>query len=307
MPFGSRISSDTQRASVENLHWCRRIGLVGNYVDEPSLERWNLSDLTGRWVPEARGDRLDLALDAITVATVIEGYFDGPIGRTPEKIPQIIDPLLKILQCDLPVGRDPLLQAFWSVWQRTIIGRSGEWKRRAANNWTGYLHAFQAEAEIRVSGQVQTYDAFLDLRRHSGCVYPMLDLIEASYDFEVSPETYSSLVLQDMMRIVADVVDTMNDLHSVDKEAECGDPHNLVLILEQQEGISRTEAAAAVQSMLKSWCEDFIECEKRLEDGIDDAADYFLTGEKVNIRRFVAGMRDCMGGHPDWYRVTKRY
>ncbi|GEN07857.1 germacradienol/geosmin synthase/pentalenene synthase [Myxococcus fulvus] len=307
IPFASRCSPDRDAARQRNLDWARASGLVANEVDERRYGSWDIADLAARWLPRASGAELDLAVDAIIVGTLIDEQFDGARDVPPEQVRVDCEALLDVLQVE---GRPPspvgvLATALADVWERTCRGASLEWRRRAARHWRWFIEAFPEEARWRQGSARLTRDRFLELRRKSGLVYMMMDLTEKANGFETTDRARQVPGVQRLLVLTADLVDTMNDVCSVEKELSRGDVHNLVLVQQAEHGGSRERAVAEIHDSMRRWCEEFIQLAAGLPEAC--AREQLPRAETDNLLRLVQGLEENLGGHPDWYRTTRRY
>ncbi|MFY1830862.1 terpene synthase family protein [Myxococcus fulvus] len=307
LPFVSLCSPDRDAARQRNFDWARGFGLVANEVDERRYRSWDIADLAARWLPQASGAELDLAVDAIVVGTLIDEQFDGARDLLPAQVRADCETLLAILQVE---GRPPppvgvLAAALADVWTRTCRGASLEWRRRAARHWRWFLEAFPEEARWRQGSVKLTRDSFLALRRKSGLVYMMMDLTEKANGFETTERARQVPGVQRLLDLTADLIDTMNDVCSVEKERARGDVHNLVLVLHAEQGGSREGALVEAHDSMRRWCEEFIQIAAGLPEAC--ARQQLSRAETDNLLRLVQGLEENIGGHPDWYRTTRRY
>ncbi|WP_408888424.1 terpene synthase family protein [Myxococcus faecalis] len=307
MPFPSRCSPDRDAARRRNLDWARASGLVTNEIDERRYGSWDIADLAARWLPRASGARLDLAVDAIVVGTLIDEQFDGARDIPPEQVRADCETLLAVLQVEgppsSPVG--VLATALADVWARTCRGASLEWRRRAARHWRWFLEAFPEEARWRQGSVRLTRDRFLALRRKSGLVYMMMDLTEKANGFETTERARQVPGVQQLLDLTADLIDTMNDVCSFEKERARGDVHNLVLVLQSERGGPCEKALAETHDTMRRWCQEFIQLAAGLPEAC--ARQQLSRVETDNLLRLVQGLEENIGGHPDWYRTTRRY
>ncbi|MFI6764712.1 terpene synthase family protein [Streptomyces sp. NPDC050355] len=145
-------------------------------------------------------------------------------------------------------GSGPLVAAFAEVWRRLSQGASAEWIDRTARHWDWYFDAYAEEADNRAHRRIPTVEEHFALRRKSGFVYAMIDLSQKAHGFELPRHAYDDPVLRRMLDITADVVDTLNDVHSVEKEESRGDLHNLVLAIERESGCDRRASRGSSDS-----------------------------------------------------------
>lgn len=305
IPFESRRSPDGDAARERNVAWLRRHGLLVTSAQELMFRSYKIADLTALWVPDASGPALDVAVDTIALATLFEDQFDGLVGFEESVARAACRPFFEVLETGYTDATGPWAAAFSDIWDRMRMGRSSEWCDRAARNWRGFLDACCAEAGVRSERRSLRVQQFLENRRQSGFTYTMIDLIESSYNFETTIRARSVPELKCMVDITADVIDTVNDLVSVEKEENSNDVHNLVLVLEREENLSREDSLTEVLRRLRQWCAYFSECENKLADQCVEAN--LRTDETNSAVRLGEAMRLAIGGHPCWYAATGRY
>ncbi|MFG2287614.1 hypothetical protein ACGFOU_16345 [Streptomyces sp. NPDC048595] len=301
LPFRTRISPDADAARARSLDWCRRRGLVTNSVDEGRFRRWDIAGLMAAWIPDASGDRLDLAVDAVLVATFLDDQFDGPLARQTRRVRAVCHAFHDVMAPSggAPEESGPLVTAFAEMWGRLSRGASAERIDRTARHWGWYFDAYAEEADHRARRRIPTVEEHFALRRRSGFVYAMTDLSQQAYGFELPRRAYDDPVLRRMLDITADVIDTLNDVHSVEKEESRGDLHNLVLVIEQESDCGRRESIARIQGLIGDWTREFLEHERMLLDG--------AGRDGPALRTFVDCLRSAMSGYLHWSRTCRRY
>ncbi|MFE9610274.1 hypothetical protein [Streptomyces sp. NPDC006012] len=342
LPFAPDVSPDADDARRRSLDWCARQGLVAHPVNRRRFLRWDIAGLMAAWIPRATGERLDLAVDAVVVATFLDDQFDGPLAAEPRRVAAACRTFTDVIASDgaAPAGAGPLAGAFAQVWRRLAHRASSDWLAATGQHWQWYLNAYAEEAGNRAHRHVPTRAEHFALRRRSGFVYAMLDLSQKAYGFELPPRRYADPTVRRMLDITADVVDTLNDVHSVEKEESRGDLHNLVLVIEHELGCGRDTAIAEIQRMIHGWCAEFVALEDRLgeravgkdpvsegtagegrpgQGGLgEDFAGQDVPGQDVLadgpprpdaavVARLTDCMRSAMSGYLHWSQVCLRY
>jgi Terpene synthase family 2, C-terminal metal binding len=234
MPFPARVSPDLDGVRERTLRWAHRFGLVTGPVDEDRFRSWDIAGLMARWAPLATGTALDLTVDGTNALTLLDDQFDGQLACQPAEVARVCATFRDVLCAvpgTVPPGAGPLAHAWADVWARNCAGRSVYWRARETVYWRWYLEACVEETRDRARGEVPTSDAYLAQRRKSGIVYPMIGMTEAAYGFEVSRRAYGTHPLPRMVEVAVDVVNSTNDVYSLEKEVSRGDVHNLVLVL----------------------------------------------------------------------------
>jgi hypothetical protein len=305
VPFQVRVNPDEEAARDRNLAWARIHGLVD---DEESARRylsWDIAGLMARWVPAAGPPELDLTIDAVIVATVLDDQVD--VGTSPDLVERICSPLFDVMHrgANSAALRVPLVTAFTDVWRRLIDGMPEGWKERTREGWARYFNAYAEESRYRAKVGPPMRAEHFALRRKSGFVSPMLDLTERALACPLPERVRATPELDAFLTITADVVDTLNDVHSLEKEELRGDCHNLVLVVEHERGCSRREALCEVRDEIHSWLNQFVMLASEFPQLYESLR--LTTNERSRTDRMVAGMQHAMSGYYDWSRRTRRY
>ena len=296
MPFPERISPDVDGARSRSLAWVRRKGLITSLADEDRIRAWDIAGLMARWIPGATGPDLDPAVENVLLVTMLDDQFDTPHRRELEEYARICGHLAELVRpASTTVANGPFALALKEVWDRLCAGASPLWIQRAADHYCCYLDGTLAEAHNRVRRTTPSLDEFMAQRRKSGYVEAMLDLSQKAYGFELPPEAYDDPTFTRMLEITVDFVDTVNDVHSLEKEEARGQERdNLVHVIMRETGCSRDQSITRITRMAEAWIREFIELERGI--GIGSV-----------LHRFVDCMRSVIRGYLDWSRATERY
>jgi len=310
-PFPERLSPDADGARERSLAWAKYHGLVANPDAESRFHAWDIAGLMAMWVPLAVGAELDLAVASVLWGTIFDDQFDGALGVQTGRVEQLCTGFIAITRCDPrllspdALLTSPLARAFDDVRARLCAGATPYWVARLNEHFRWFIGAYSDEATNRAARDVPDRERFMELRRRSGYVYMMVDLIERCYGFELSQRAYELPPISRMLDITADFVDTVNDVHSVEKEERWGDVNNLVMVVERELGCSRAESIAEIVALTGSWCRKFVDLEESLPQACAVAG--LTDAETASAQRLAAGMRDVMAGYLAWSRTTSRY
>lgn len=291
LPFPQRTSPHYPQAQTLTLNWARTHHLI-TPATEPAYTAADYAGLGTRWVPDAPLDGVLLATDASAFAALFDDQFDSLLGTDPHQATAACRDVHAILD-GAALTTTPYASAFADLWTRQIRGRSPTWIHRAAIHWKWFFNAFTHEAENRATEKQLTFDGYLFLRRKSGWVNVMIDLIEASHDFETTPDDRTHGA--DLITTVCDIIDLFNDLHSIKKEEAIGDPHNAVFILQKQHGLTRDEATRQAAGYVHRWTHQF------------HAQKIALTPGRPNLQRLYNLLPEAIGGYMYWQATSLRY
>lgn len=297
MPFPVRTSPDMDAARARSLVWTRERGLITGPADEKRVTGWDIAGLMARWAPDAVGAGLDLIVNGVVLITMLDDQFDSPQGRDPHQAARIHDHLVALSR---PGGntapQGPLACALKEVWDTIFAGTSPEWAQRTSEHHRWYLDSSLDEARNRHHQRTPSREGYFTQRhRGSGYVYPMLDMSQKAYGFELPTAAFQSPAICQMMEITAEFIDVVNDVHSLEKEEARGQERdNLVHVIMHETGCGRTQAIAEIARMADRIVGQFV----KLED---------QTGDDPLTQRFVDCMRAAMSGYLEWSRTTARY
>jgi hypothetical protein len=309
IPFPPRISLDVEGAAERQLIWPRAHGLVHGEAAEKRVTGWLLAELSACFHPQATGDNLDLGTHQQTFFFLFDDQFDGADDQSPPQALALARELIFLTQeprGSQPRYPSPLGYAFAHLWQLSTDGMSQHWCDRAGRDWAAYFNGYLIEADERRHGGYMDLNAYLKMRQLSIGVGPVINLEERISGHEVPPRIMGSPLLQEMRSSTDLVVILANDVQSLAKEAERGDKHNTVLILQHQHGCSQEEAIARLQGMVRDHIERFLQQEAEVPALLDRLA--ATPSERHATETFITdGLRACMRGTYDWGRRNARY
>ena len=126
------------------------------------------------------------------------------------------------------------------------------------------------------------------LRRKSIAYDQALDLAERVYTGELPDHVVTSAVYSELRTTYVNIVILLDDFYGWRKEAENGDPHCLVLILER-DGLTREQAIGGTGNMVQTRLDRYAEIrDQKLEP---ERARLDLTGEQTRTAaRYVETM-----------------
>lgn len=299
LPFPGRVSPDIRRAQEQSVSWARRHLLVVDEVGEERVRNRDIAGLMARWVPDAVGADLDLAVDTVLVATILDDEFDSPLDWRSLGVDRFCDELAAVIAPQEPAEpRTPFGRALAEVWERLAQGASDDWLARHRRHWGRHLEARVVETDTRARRVRPAPEEYFELRRKAGVVYAMMDLSEKTCGFETSAQVRQQPGVRRMLEITVDVIDTLDDVHSLEKKESREDCHNLVLVLEHAQDWSRSRALAEITGMVSAWCAEFEDRAALLADLGNRAAE--------ETSRLVDCMRDAMSGYLAWSRTVGR-
>ncbi|MFE6099611.1 pentalenene synthase [Streptomyces laurentii] len=306
IPFPARVNPDAARVADEEMRWLLRFGLLRSPEAVRRHRNGDYTELGVRFHPAATGEGLDLAIEQQSWFFLFDDQFDGPRGDDPAQAQALVGAVQEVLRHPDGQPRAPIVAAFADIWARSRHGMSDLWRSRAERHWHTYLESYVTEARRRHRGEAPTEADYLPERRRSIGVQPTLDMAERAGHYEVPQRVFTSAPVAAMRQLVADFVILDNDLVSLEKEEARGDPHNLVLVLRRERGLSRDAAIEEVARLRADCVKAFTAIEDRLPRECDGLG--FTAVEKSLLDRYRHdALRSLVRGVHDWAQQAGRY
>ncbi|WP_049574216.1 terpene synthase family protein [Streptomyces sp. SBT349] len=273
-------------------------------VPESALESYRsyaLPDLIDLSYPGARGGDRDLLVDILGWFTIMDDHFDGPLGRDVTGARGLVGRFRRVLTVpDVPPAvtgspQDGVVRAWHDLWQRQRRPMTGAWCRHAVGEWATCLETFVAETSHRALDTLPSLREATRLRRHASCLYPFMNMLELVQGSEIPARLRAEPDLRRLRANTADAATLVNDLFSLEWEERAQNPFNMVVILRQTHGLSRTESIAAVRAHIRRLMADSENLRERLAPRYPEA------------RWYLAGTRQLVIGVHAWAGNTRRY
>ena len=206
------------------------------------------AELAGYGYSRASTDVLALAAQWVMWFFLLDDIFDeGVDGQSAARATVRLAPLRELLQTfgtrTETDGEVPGVEsAFTDLLQRTAeIMASAQFNQFVVHmHW--YFDSLVVEAKNRETNTMPSLSDYLRLRRDTGPVLPLLDLVEQAESIRLPSDFYGSREYRDMIGAAADIASWINDIFSAQKEIANGDVHNLVILLQRASGSSIVQA-----------------------------------------------------------------
>ncbi|WP_433529143.1 terpene synthase family protein [Micromonospora sp. CA-263727] len=299
-PFTGARHDDTERVARESTDWAQDLGLISN---GQRLRRADAAGLAGRACPQAPMERLRLLADLISWLFVMDDACDEDgLGDDPTRLAPTVAALLGVLDRlgtpgELPAGAaGPLGRALADLCQRVRAHRRPAVLLRFTAAMRTYLLALLWEAANREHDRVPSVDEYVQMRRHTGGVYPSLTLTDLALDGFPPAAQRADPGWAALDLLAADLVCWCNDVFSYGKEHRVGpDAHNLVTVLARETGDESAALRAAAD---------------RFNDGLSaylSTESDLLASHGDAVRPALAARRNWIRATYDWSRAAERY
>ncbi|SFP60410.1 family 2 encapsulin nanocompartment cargo protein terpene cyclase [Amycolatopsis rubida] len=254
-------------------------------------------------------DRLLVAAQLNAVWWAADDYYadDSSLGASPTELPPRLALVMAAMDPVAPAGEfsapreealraDPIRVGFRSAVGH--LGRHGSpvLVQRVCYSTFAMFVSWDAYAAWRHTGRCPPAWEYLAARQHDSFSASMT-LIDPVGGYELpAPFYYEPRVREAMMRAGTATV-LVNDLHSVAKEAADENPVcNMALQIAADRNCPVSEAVEATVALHNRIVREFEEGHRAL-----------LAIPSPELRRFLAGLRDWMGGGFEWHATNPRY
>ena len=304
-PFPARVNRHAGGVGDRSAAWAAELGLASTSDAARRLAGANASDLAGRACPDADPDQLCLLTDLFTWLFAFDDNCDDDgLGADPARLSPVVGRLLGVLDAlggavtpALLEASGPTGAALYDLCRRVREQGRPDLLLRFTRQFREYLLALLWEAANRERHRVPAVDEYVQLRRHTGAVFPSLTLTDIAHRAEPAPERLTDPDLSTLDLLAVDLVCWCNDIFSYDKERRLEqDGHNLTMAIARETGQDEDSALA--------------EAARRFNDGLATYARLeaaVLADGDPEVARFAAARRCWIRGTYDWSMRATRY
>ncbi|MFV2101110.1 terpene synthase family protein [Micromonospora sp. LOL_024] len=299
-PFSGARHDGTDLVAQESTDWAKHLGLISN---GQRLHRADAAGLAGRACPQAPLERLRLLTDLISWLFVMDDTCDEDgLGTDPTRLAPAVAALLDVLDRHggpgpVPAGAaGPLGLGLADLCRRVRAHRRPAVLLRFVAAMRQYLLALLWEAANREHGRVPPVDEYIQMRRHTGAVYPSLTLTDLALNGFPPAIRRADPNWAALESISADLICWCNDVFSYDKEQQGGpDAHNLVTVLIRETG-DESLALRTAADRFNDRIVAYLNAEHEL-----------LSNHGGAVRRALETRRNWIRATYDWSRAAARY
>ncbi|MEV6692923.1 terpene synthase [Micromonospora sp. NPDC051196] len=297
-PFTGAQHDDTEAVARESEDWAQRLGLINN---GQRLRRADAAGLASRACPQAPRDRLRLLSDLISWLFVMDDACDEDgLGSDPTRLAPTVAALLDVLDRHGEPGAapacGPLGPALADLCRRVRVYRRPAVLLRFTAAMREYLLALLWEAANREHDRVPPVHEYVQMRRHTGGVFPSLTLTDLALDGFPPAERRADPQWAALDLLAANLICWCNDVFSYRKEHRTGpDAHNLVTVLSAETG-DETAGMRAAAARFNHELGTYLTTESDL-----------LAQHGEAVRPALATRRNWIRATYDWSLAAERY
>ncbi len=300
-PFPSSNHPQVHQLRQHAIDWAERFHLLQTPASRQRFQDAAYWDLIARAYPTAAFDDLALINDWNCWGFLLDDVDDeGPVARQPGEMRQLFIDVALVMMGKQPTSTGgPLIDGLRDVWGRIVAVTTAAWQDHFRHILGAGLEAYKWEVGNRVGGRIPERETYITQRRQTGGWLTDVALVDVARHVPMPSEILDEPRLQDMLEAANNVICWANDLYSLDKEIAHHEVHNLVIIVQHEQGCSLQSAVDQVARMHDHEVRRF-EAAALSRPHYEDARDDAIWGYIDFCRRF-------MRGNLDWSRTTGRY
>ncbi|AOX01553.1 hypothetical protein BJP34_20785 [Moorena producens PAL-8-15-08-1] len=301
-PIDVELNKYTELAEKHSLQWVEKFGLIPKGGTEyQGLRSAKAAWCVGYTNPNASADDLYLMSDWIMWFFTYDDVCDSSeLGKNPNELSAMKNQLVDVLNgAEVTQQDNNFVQALQDIRQRLIQKTSKEWVERFAHDVDQQFQGYIWEATNCLDNITPDLSTYVKLRPYPLAIYPCLDLTWISKNIPANAKFLRHIYVQNMAVMASNYVGWTNDILGVNRELNEGNPHNIVLVLQQEYNLSLQDAVQQAVQMCNAEMKAFLYLESHLPS--------FGEAEDASLKDYINGLRSWMGGHFVWYSETRRY
>ncbi|RWR01805.1 hypothetical protein ED28_11305 [[Pantoea] beijingensis] len=308
-PFTTWMNPHHDQSWDLSRQWLKQTGLIKGRQATERLDRSGFSQLTAQAYPNATQQQLTIAINWLIWLFLFDDQLDECyLGHDKQQAAVIIDRLYQFTHIDTCQSLEPsspIEVAFVDLCQEYTRTLNVQQHQSFMQNIRNYLASMRWEVSTRADGTLPHFINFIELRRDTGAVRMVLDLIEYCLGSPIPNEIANSLEMQVLKDCTIDVICMSNDLFSFEKEQARGDTNNLVTVWQHCTHSDLQEAADTIYRFVLNRQQLFIDTQSRLESLLHT----LKLDEQTctSIRDYVQGMGHWMRANLEFSLRTPRY
>ena len=304
-PFPPAINEHAEEVQENTVKWTRSFGLL----PEPAYGLFGdtgIGRLAARTHPDLSRDDLQLVSEWYTWLFLRDDKGDeSEVGRRPDELSEVDNRFLDVLAGGEPNIRDePLVYALHDLRER-LYGRlrsnalSSVWMRRFVRTFRGHLEATLWEAANRSRSAAPDLDSYLRMRPLTGGLSIITELIEIVEGNHLPQEVREHAAVRRATEASHNIVCWANDILSLEKEIQCNEVNNLILVLHHTRGLDLQQATDRASEMHDA----------EMDALVGQLKEFPSFGELLdgNLERYVSSLRHRIRGVLDWSYESGRY
>ena len=299
-PIPEAIHPEHELVSQAAMTWLETFDLIQSSEQLKRFEALRIPEFVARAYPHAELDDLRVVLDWTCWGFMADDQHDDLV-REPELLRGRYLAYVATLEHGAGAGADAASsgphRALNDLRERILergTHHSLQWFVYTVREWFDSLHW---ETLNRVRAKSPLLPEYLSMRDITVGMYTEYALFDVTHRMRTTPLFHCDPDLRRLMVMSANIIGWANDIFSSTKERRAGDPHNLVLLLGTQLGLSDDAARILAHSMHDQEMRRFLELEAQLRQ----------CPPSTEWVAFIDLMRAWIRANVDWALATSRY
>jgi len=185
------------------------------------------------------------------------------------------------------------------LWLRCTRDGGSGFHARLRENLGLFFDARHIQATHRQAGVIPTTQDYIDIRRDSSGLKPLMDFLEYTLHIDLPDCVVEDPFIRSLKQSVNDFCTWSNDIFSFNKEQACGETYNTVIILMKVEGRSLQDAVGCAGDMCFKALDTFRESRRSLPTwGLEIDRD---------VDRYVRSLEGWLTANLHWSFMSGRY
>jgi hypothetical protein len=301
-PFPAGISRFVDEVSAHNVYWTQKFDLTPTPELFDAYRKARFPRFVSRIYHEANYTELCLICDFCTWLFIVDDLLERIAGNRKEH-GLVMKALMGVLD-----GNETFVSGHYAklaaslkdIWDRLQDITIPSWRRRFSRNMEDLFDATEWEMNNRSSEYRLGIADYIKMRPYTSAMFPCIDLLELTGGAWLPEELRRHDLLQKLVLTCIEAVCWVNDLVSFNKEQRINEPHNLVLLLQVEQGFSPYDAIREVTEVCNETIRHFIFLERKLLLSLKEPCE--------SLYHFTQGLRSWIRGNLDWCLFdTERY
>ncbi len=309
IPFSGRIDPRASSICAQSKRWVQQMGMMSPRMAAEHFDRLAYADLGTRYSYGTSREGAQILADLTAWFFLWDDQHDRLVieGRDEEWREQAAQ--IRAALHDPAAARyagHPAPRALGDILLRIRPHFSETWWHRFIQHWEGVVAANDREFDTRITGDSETIDNYIELRRRSVAMIMWMDLVELAAQTELPPEVYQLAEYQICVNATVDYCAWCNDLHSLVKEKAAGDTSNIVTVISRARGCSLDRAIQETLRRMATRVDEFLQAERALIIRVRDD-ERLDERTRQGLHRCLLSMRDWSANMDNWHRISERY
>lgn len=301
-PFPSAINHFAQKLKTYSLDWVRGLKLVTDPKQERKFLQADFALLSARCYPTANWEQLKLLTAWNIWLFFLDDLVDEQqLGRQPDALAAFMQQLMGILRgTTAPNPHNPIetsLSCFHTEASRQFP--NPVWHKRFLDNLEKSLAAALWEANNRQKCLIPTVEGYIHTRVNTSGITSILELMNMVGLVELPPAILDSPDVLKISLTANNIICWANDIASYRKEHDCGDFHNLVLVIKHSRSCSLEEACLDTIEIHNQSIQKLLILEQQLSQ--------YPSRLSAKIQKYITVLQHWIRGNFDWQSISGRY